>query len=1566
MFFGRDDVFDWIEKSITGQYAEHILVIHGQRRVGKTSVLKQLGNRLPSKYIPVFFDLQGRTHTTLDRFLWWLAREIVRELKQECNIDMSLPEKEAFAGDAEFFESHFLPDLKSKIGEHTLLLTFDEFDNLEESEIKEALGRPLIDYLRRLMGMQGLTFIFSIGSSGRKLENMQGSYTEFFKTALYKKISFLSEDQTQKLVTRPVEGILEYEPAAVERIYAIASGHPYFTQLTCHEVFARCQQTEQRRVQKEDVEAVLDDVVERGTVNLKFVWDDATDLEKWTLAALAQLGKTDSRSLAEYLRKQRVRFSDTDLNTSLLHLREKDVLTSENRFIIQLLKRWLEKNRPIEQVREELTEVNPIANRYIEIGLEFSETRQYDQAIDSFQRALEVDTDNIQAQVNIAEVYMDQKDFERAVVEFEKALAFDDEDVSARSGLCEAHLALGDAAIRRNRIKDAILSYQRVLTINSEHIEARQRMAEMMRQRAEKALTDGRDEEALSAFSEALKYTPEEPVLIERVEQVRTEKKAKVLAAQFARSEKEASSKNWDKAIAALNEALEIAPGDESILKKIADVKESQLNERLKTILAKADQAEKLSRWDTAVAALREYLSLKEDDVKIQKRLADLIEAKHSTWLKTILTRTEEAVAAQKWDDAFAALNEILSIEPENLEIQKKMEEVRKAQKTAKLGSILRQAEQVAQAGKWDEAIEALNNGIALAPADERLQKELTQVMEAKRTARLKAALRLAETAAQSNKWNVAIDSLNEILTVEPENHEIQNKLKEIQKRQRENRLNALRTQAMSMERTERFEEALSAWQAYLALEPDDRQAAQVEIGSVKKAQELALSYATAQNAFAKKNYDKAIGLLKGIVVENADYKEASHLMAEAVELRRTARKWWQSRWLWSSVGIAAVVGLVFIAIRFAPLQMAVPGTPIAISIVGTQVTVAATVQPTTAPTPIPMAWSRINSTQFLSRDTIHAIAINPSDPGVIYVGTLNAGVFKSIDGGVSWQPAQNGMGGASIDTLVIDPQQPDTLFAGVYSGGLYKTTDGGANWVSYGSEFESGGIDSIIVMDPADHLHLYYAPDAPNFESQDGGKTWSKFNLDSPRPCPNQIGALLLDPEDQSLYANQWGNDGTCKPGVYQSGDHGRTWTLVGLKDVSFITGLFIGTDFSGDKLLIAITDQHVYFSIDQGKTWNTQAISCRAIAVDPQALTTLYCANWNGGISKSIDAGSSWTDLPGVKSETFQAISVLAGASPRLAAGGIKVFISADQGVSWNNYDSGLAGQQEDLTLDPSNPSIFYLKNNAAWEDCHPLYRSNDAGRTWNQISSTGCGLTFGPEGTDLYRAESSRLSHSTDQGSHWTTLTMPSGCEQVYANPYAPGELIASCPGSDPNTFFYSNDFGKTWQQSNGDSERMDVNRLFFGGSTGQRVYAIYSPDYRSDDGGKSWQACGSTGLASSSSSDSRLIIDPQNPDHILRTSEGAGVLISTDGCRSWTPSNTGLGSLMVNTLARDPKNVNTIYAGTDGGAYISFNGGQSWGQINDGLLGVNAVYSIVVDPQSNVYAATPYGIFKLESK
>ncbi len=914
MFFGREDIFQWIENSITGQYADHILVVHGQRRVGKTSVLKQLSNRLPHHYIPVFFDLQGRTHATLGHFLWWLARETVRVLKQERDIEVPPPQKDAFAADPEFFENQFLTSLRTHLGKDTLLLTFDEFDNLEESEVREELARPLIDHLRRLMGQPNLNFIFSIGSSGRKLENMQAAYTDFFKTALYKKISFLSEEQTHNLVTRPVEGIIEYERAAVERIYGITSGHPYFTQLTCHELFARCQRTEQRKIAVADVESVLDDVVERGTVNLKFVWDEASDIEKWSLASLVQLDKTDNRTLADFLRKNHVRFSETDLTSGLLHLREKDVLTPQNRFVIHLLRIWLQKNRPIEQVREELTEANPIASRFIEIGLEFREGGQHEKAIEFFRQALSVASDNLQAQVNIALTYASQGQLEQAIAEFEKALLIDDEDVASRSGLCDAQLALGDAAMKRGRTKDAVLSYQRVLAINAEHLEARLRMAEMSRQRAEKALADGKDEEALSAFAEALKFTPEDQALIERSEKVRMEKNAKVLAEQILRSEKEAAARNWDKSVEALNAALKIAPGDESILKRIEGIEQSQLRERLDAILSKVAAAEKAERWDAAISGLNEYLQWKPDDAAIQKRVADLVEAKHAAWLNGVMVRVERATFALNWDEALSALNEAMRLEPDNAEIQARAVQVHEMRCVAEMNARLQRADQAVEAGRWDEAIDILNDGLTSDPENGTLKTKLAEARKSKREARLWAALRLADSAAQAGKWETAASSLQEVLVNEPDNPEFIQKLAEIKALERESRLGGLETLAQSLVRAEKFDEALTAWEEYLALLPADREKAQSEIEAVKKAQTLAYLYAEATAAHAKKNYEKAIELFKRIVVEDAEYKDTTDLLAEAVRLRRAGgkapRTFNRKAWLTGSLLAILILGI--------------------------------------------------------------------------------------------------------------------------------------------------------------------------------------------------------------------------------------------------------------------------------------------------------------------------------------------------------------------------------------------------------------------------------------------------------------------------------------------------------------------------------------------------------------------------------------------------------------------------------------------------------------------------------
>jgi tetratricopeptide (TPR) repeat protein len=663
MFFGRQDVFQWIERNLSGKYVDHILVIHGQRRVGKTSVLKQIPNFLPKTYIQVFFDLQGRTATTLDRFLWWLGREIARVLRQSHGLAVPAPEQAAFIEDPDYLYAQFLPSLKPLLGEHKLLLTFDEFDTLEQPEIRETLGRPLIDYLRRLFEVEGLNFIFSIGSSGRKLENMQAYYTDFFKTALYRKISFLSKDDCQQLIARPVEGVLAYDPQAIERIYAVTGGHPYFAQLVCHELFSLCQKTGMRSLSEGDVDGILDDVIERGTVNLKFTWDEASHLEKWILACLAQAeGAASMAELSRTLQGQRVRALEPDLNAALLHLREKDVLSEENRFVVYLLRRWLQKNRPLDRVREELVEVNPIANRYIEIGEEYRGRGRVKEAVESFQQALVADPQNLKAQTNIAGIYLEQRDYPAAAQAYEKALAIDDEDVSARTGVCDAYIALGEAALERQEAEQAKGYYRRVLEVNWEHNEARQRLSKILCKQAEEDLAQGRDEEALKTFNAALEYTPDDEALQARYDEVCEQVKGKVLADLLVKAEAEQERGNWEKAIVHLEDYLRFEHGDAEVVAQLAEARRQQHLSQLARLKAQGKEMARVERWKEAVEAWQAYLKLEPEDRKDAEAALSLVQRNQQ--LDESYLNGQEAIRAKDYPLAIRLFQGIIAMEP--------------------------------------------------------------------------------------------------------------------------------------------------------------------------------------------------------------------------------------------------------------------------------------------------------------------------------------------------------------------------------------------------------------------------------------------------------------------------------------------------------------------------------------------------------------------------------------------------------------------------------------------------------------------------------------------------------------------------------------------------------------------------------------------------------------------------------------------------------------------------------------------------------------------------------------
>jgi photosystem II stability/assembly factor-like uncharacterized protein len=300
------------------------------------------------------------------------------------------------------------------------------------------------------------------------------------------------------------------------------------------------------------------------------------------------------------------------------------------------------------------------------------------------------------------------------------------------------------------------------------------------------------------------------------------------------------------------------------------------------------------------------------------------------------------------------------------------------------------------------------------------------------------------------------------------------------------------------------------------------------------------------------------------------------------------------------------------------------------------------------------------------------------------------------------------------------------------------------------------------------------------------------------------------------------------------------------------------------------------------------------------------------------------------------------------------------------------GASNFEVKLALDEN--LMMYVEQN----DC-AFYRSPDLGLNWETISDRypGCDLEFDAGGQTRYLtvrndpSQNYSILRSTDQGATWESISIPGqGSATAIAHPHQPGVLFLIF--DDPTEKArISLDYGTAWHEVEATKSLWSA-RFYSNQGNDDILYAIsasFLDPARSDDGGESWESCldggGNTDLYVTSS-DTQAVIDPRDSNQVLIATQGDGVLVSLDGCQSWQTSNTGLGSLFVNTLAIDPNNPNKIYAGTDGGAYISFDFGQTWGEINDGLLGATVVYSILVDQDGNVYAATPYGIFKLEGK
>lgn len=261
-----------------------------------------------------------------------------------------------------------------------------------------------------------------------------------------------------------------------------------------------------------------------------------------------------------------------------------------------------------------------------------------------------------------------------------------------------------------------------------------------------------------------------------------------------------------------------------------------------------------------------------------------------------------------------------------------------------------------------------------------------------------------------------------------------------------------------------------------------------------------------------------------------------------------------------------------------------------------------------------------------LAAQQVNAAAWHPRDPQVVYAGGVG-GIWKSTDRGRNW--CQVWGASDTIAQIAIDPTRPDIVYAvGV---GVWKSIDGGISWshLPLGVTNPSPYSRNLLVS-PSDPQVLYCIDTGLVEKSDDGGQTWRGLQVETPLRLPYNLGGDIAfhTTKTNVLYCTKYG------VGVFRSDDDGESWTRrpgAGLLEKN-VNGLAVDPS-KGDTLLAATYDG-VYRSIDGGASWKPAGldgwdVSSISISQDDGRLVyagTYASRRGTGGVFKSVDGGTSW----------------------------------------------------------------------------------------------------------------------------------------------------------------------------------------------------------------------------------------------------------------------------------------------------------------------------------------------------
>ena len=366
LFFGREELFDFIAENAGAPRQRNVLMLVGQRRTGKTSVLLRLEDYLPPTIVPVYIDCQSLgVSAGMPALLQELAWHITDALAAR-GLECPVAETERWQDDpARVFHREFLPAARRLLPEGTiLLLVFDEFEAFESMVADGILPRTFFPYMRHLMQHStGLGFVF-VGT--RRLEEMSADYwSVLFNVALYRKIDFLSEPAALRLICEPVAPTLVYDDLALDKILRVTAGHPYFLQLVCYTLVKQANQKKSGYVTISDVNTALDEMLRLGEVHFAYLWQRSSHAERALLAAAAHLMDRNEplhpEVFIEHLQPYSIELDPMQVTEALVSLVARDIMrevTEEGKALyelrIGLVGLWVARNKSLSRLHAHL------------------------------------------------------------------------------------------------------------------------------------------------------------------------------------------------------------------------------------------------------------------------------------------------------------------------------------------------------------------------------------------------------------------------------------------------------------------------------------------------------------------------------------------------------------------------------------------------------------------------------------------------------------------------------------------------------------------------------------------------------------------------------------------------------------------------------------------------------------------------------------------------------------------------------------------------------------------------------------------------------------------------------------------------------------------------------------------------------------------------------------------------------------------------------------------------------------------------------------------------------------